>query len=124
MEESWRFFIFIINPRIRAGESVYFCVDYEETQKILICDLFLSARCAKIFGQIWRFCGEFSYLKVMEIFHFFHFSYKKHNSRVLGVFSVFNMLFTIVDNVESVENFHVEIVENSRPNKELEIFSC
>lgn len=129
MEESWRNLISIVNSQIRAGDSAFFCVDCEETKKSFICGLFLSARCAKIFGQMWRFCGEFSYLKVMEFLHFFHICFAFHTKNIIsywssGSFLVFNILSTIVDNVEIVKKFHVEIVENSRPNKELETFLC
>ena len=129
MEESWRNLISIVNPQIRAGGSAFFCVDCEETEKIFICGLFLSPRCAKIFGQMWRFYGEFSYSKIMEFLHFFHICFAFHTKNIIryrsfGSFLVFNILSTIVDNVEIVENFRVEIVENSRPYKELETFLC
>lgn len=129
MEKICRIFIFIINTQIRAGGPAFFCVDCEETEKKFICGLFLSPRCAKIFGQLWRFCGEFSYSKVMEFLHFFHIRFAFHTKNIIlyrssGSFLVFNILSTIVNNVEIVENFRVEIVENSRPYKELETFLC
>lgn len=129
MKESWRNLISIVNPQIQAGGPAFFCGDYEETEKSFICGLFLSVRCAKIFGQLWRFCGEFSYSKIMEFLHFFHICFAFHTKNIVSYrssrsFLVFNILSTIVDNVEIVENFRVEIVENSRPNKELETFLC
>ena len=72
-------------------------------------------------------CGDsvekFHILKLWSFFIFFVFHTKNIISyRSSGSFLVFNILSTIVDNVEIVENFRVEIVENSRPNKELETF--
>jgi hypothetical protein len=63
----------------------------------------------------------------MEFLRFFHVCFVFHTKNIISYRSsgnvlVFNILSTIVDNVEIVENFRVEIVENSRPNKEREIF--
>ena len=124
-----KIFISIINLQIRAEGPAFFCGDYEETKKSFVFGLFLSVRCAKIFGQLWRFCGKFSYSKVMEFFHFFHICFVFHTKNIIryrssGSLLVFNILSTIVDNVENVENFRVEIVENFRPYKEPETFLC